>query len=330
MWQGLYPIKFHKSNDIIIENQVIRPGSTQVVHINAGKLPSGTNITMVAHIFRSQNPGPVILILGGIHGDEINGVEIVRKSITEGMYDDLLYGTVIAIPLVNVFGFNNFSRDMSDGKDVNRSFPGHLNGSLASRTARIITKKILPLVDIALDFHTGGASRYNYPHIRYYKKDDLSLHLALKSGAPVLMEQPLVAHSFRKAAYDMNIPALVFEGGETLRFDHLSIRKGLEVISHILHHLNMRTLHEKITTESIRITRSRWLRAVSPGIFFWYKKSGESVYKGELLGVIHEPTGLSGSKIIAPEDGYIIGHNNASVVSLGDALFHLGVEYQKI
>lgn len=323
-------MKFRDTLDLVIDNYVIKPGCAEVIYLNAGKLPSGTKINMAVHIFRSNNPGPVILILGGIHGDEINGIEIVRKSVVKGLYHSLVAGTVIAIPLINVFGFNNFSRDMSDGKDVNRSFPGHLNGSLASRTARIITKKILPLVDIAIDFHTGGASRYNYPQIRYYKKDSLAHLLAHRSGAPFLVEQPLIAQSFRKSAFELKIPTLVYEGGESLRFDALSIHHGLKVIDQTLQFLNMLEKKEENAGESILVSKSRWLRAANPGIFYWHRQAGDFIHKGELLGVIHEPTGILSKNVISPEDGYIIAHNNACVVSLGDALFHLAVSYEKL
>lgn len=148
--------KLRSEIELIIDNELIIPGKMQTLRINAGKLPSDNRINVFAHVLHTNIEGPSVLILGGVHGNEINGIEIVRRSMEEQIYKYITCGTVIVIPLLNVYGFINFSRDVADGKDVNRSFPGHINGSLASRVARIITKKILPHVDIALDFHTGG------------------------------------------------------------------------------------------------------------------------------------------------------------------------------
>jgi predicted deacylase len=139
-----------------------------------------------------------------------------------------------------------------------------------------------------------------------------------------------VAHSFRKSAYDVKIPTLVYEGGETLRFDSLSMSRGLEVIINTLQFLNMVEGKEKYPGESILISKSRWLRAAAPGIFYWFRQAGDYIYKGDRLGAIHEPTGILSTDVISPGNGYIIAHNNACVVSLGDALFHLGVTYEKL
>ena len=231
--------KLNDINELIIDNEIVTQGKLHTIRINAGKLPSDNRINVFAHVLYTGRPGPSVLILGGVHGNEINGIEIVRRSLEEGIYSAVSSGTVIIIPLLNVYGFINFSRDVTDGKDVNRSFPGHMNGSLASRVARIITKKILPYVDVAVDFHTGGEARYNHPQIRYNKHDVIAEKLARKSGLKYLIEQPLIAHSFRKAAFDMKIPAVVFEGGESIRLDKYSIDTGIHLIKNILNALKM-------------------------------------------------------------------------------------------
>jgi len=146
---------------IEINGTEVKAGEEKIIKLNVARLPSGTVISLRVHVFRSKKPGPTMLVMGGVHGDEINGVEIVRESIARKFYDQLETGTVIAIPLLNIYGFINFSRDASEGKDVNRSFPGSMMGSLASRVAATLTKKILPLVDFGVDFHTGGSARYN-------------------------------------------------------------------------------------------------------------------------------------------------------------------------
>ncbi|MFZ1454798.1 MAG: succinylglutamate desuccinylase/aspartoacylase family protein [Saprospiraceae bacterium] len=323
--------KLKDIGELIIDNEVITHGKLYTLKINAGKLASGNRINVFAHVLHTGVPGPSLLVLGGVHGNEINGIEIVRRSIEESIFDSVTCGTVILIPLLNVFGFINFTRDVSDGKDVNRSFPGHFSGSLASRVARIITKKILPYVDVAIDFHTGGEARYNFPQIRYNKNDQIATMLAHSCGVKYLIEQPLIAHSFRRAAYDMKIPALVFEGGESIRLDKLSIISGIQVIKNLLVKLSM--IQEpalSMSDDQWIIHKDKWVRASEPGIFIWSKKSGEYVEKDEVMGEIKEPFGNKSIQVRAPNSGHIIGHNNASVVSLGDALFHLGVDYSLV
>jgi hypothetical protein len=317
--------------ELIIDGEIIPEGQPTVLRINAGRLASDNKINVFGHVYHTGIPGPSVLILGGIHGDEINGIEIVRQTVAEDLLSQITRGTLIVIPLLNIYGFINFTRDVHDGKDINRSFPGHTNGSLASRVARIITKKILPFVDIAIDFHTGGNARYNYPQMRYAKQDAIATQLAKASGLRYLVEQPLIANSFRRSAKDMGIPACVYEGGEAVRFDKLSIYSGKMVIKNLLLSCGMLPEHTyESTGNQFIIKKHKWLRASHPGLFIWSKKSGDEILVGEKLGEIHDPYGTRTAVVISPYSGHIIGHNNASVVSLGDPLFHIGTEFEKI
>lgn len=147
-------------SDFLIGTEKIKKGSSLLMELDIARLPSGTHISMPVHVFRSTTDGPVLLLSGGLHGDEVNGIETVRSMVDSKLFGKLQCGSVIAIPIINVFGFLNFSRDVPDGKDVNRSFPGNEDGSLASYVAYILSNKILPLIDIGLDFHTGGRKPY--------------------------------------------------------------------------------------------------------------------------------------------------------------------------
>ncbi len=306
-----------------IQNQIIEPGESKVVKISVGRLPSDTRIDMRIHIARSVKEGPTVLLMGGVHGDEINGVEIIRRVIATGICDNLLCGSLIAIPVLNIYGFNNFSRDVPDGKDVNRSFPGSASGSLASRVAYVFTKNILPLIDLGVDFHTGGRNNFNYPQIRYTRGDKKSQELAESFAAPVTISTATIPKSLRKSAVDAGKPVVVFEGGENQRFDGFCIEKGLSGIQRVLQAQGM--LEEAPAPEkSIFIQKRTWLRAKRPGMFRWWKSSGQMVQKGEPLGVINDPYGQEEVRVLAPRNGYIIGHNNAPVVGPGDALFHIG------
>ncbi|MEM9824299.1 MAG: succinylglutamate desuccinylase/aspartoacylase family protein [Bacteroidota bacterium] len=308
-----------------VHNTIVEKGSQTIVKIPVGRIPSGNLISIQAHVIRSENDGPTALILGGVHGDEINGVEIVRRSIEEGLYNDLQAGTVIAIPVVNIYGFINFSRDVPDGKDINRSFPGSRSGSLASRVAYHLSRKILPLVDFGIDFHTGGRSNYNYPQIRYTSDHGPSEELAKVFAAPLLLAKKTIPKSLRKYAMEMEIPMLVYEGGENLRLDPYSTEEGLAGLKRVLIYKKM--LPGKIKSRtSAHFAKSSWIRSPKAGMFQFLKKSGEVIVKGETIGYITDAYGLEKRKLTANRDGYIIGHNNLPVVSQGDALFHVAYE----
>jgi hypothetical protein len=308
-----------------IAGKTIRKNGLTRVEIPIARLPSNTPIDLVAHCYRSSVDGPTFLVLGGVHGDEVNGIEIVKRAEQKKMYANLLKGTVISIPLLNVYGFINFERGLPDGKDVNRSFPGSKNGSLASRVARTLTEHILPHVDFAIDFHTGGSSIYNYPQSRVFRDDKESIDLARMFGMPLLIKGGLINKSLRKTAHDMNIPMVVFEGGESLRTDEFSISEGLNGIERVLIGKDMKEGGMTDVREVV-LTSNSWLRASRSGMLKCLKVSGDYVMKGELLGTISGPYGRFEVKVNAKKTGMIYGHNNRPVVSQGDALFHIGYE----
>jgi len=318
------------SDVMIIEKKKIALGKNVRVDIPVSRLPSGTQINVQTHIFRGMQPGPTLLVLAGVHGDELNGIEAARRTITEGIYNNIEIGTVIVIPLLNTFGFINYRRAVPDGKDVNRSFPGTSIGSLAARVAAVLTKKILPYVDIAIDLHTGGVSRYNYPQIRFSKSDTKALELAQTFGAPYIVEKPRIPKSFRKTANDMGISVLVYEGGESVRLDGFSIELAVNGIKRIMNELKMIPSAPPSLHHQILLTATKWVRASEAGLFTWARQSGVKIRKGEPLGVINSPQGERTKRIIAKSDGYIIAHNNASVVNNGDALFHIAYKGEKL
>ncbi len=315
---------------LIINNQEIEPGENTIIKLSVGRLPSGNRIYLNLHVFRSLVDGPTVLVLGGVHGDEINGVEIVRRAIVTDLFEHIDIGSIIAIPILNIYGFINFSREVPDGKDVNRSFPGNLRGSLAARVARTLTKRVLPVVDYGIDFHTGGARRYNYPQIRYTKNDKGSYDLAKSFAPPFLLEKATIPKSLRKTARDMSIPLIVYEAGESLRLDERCIEIGLNGLRRNLFALGMIEREPPIPYPVYDIKKSRWMRASHSGIFSARKQSGEPVIKGEPIGEISSPFARTRTIITARQDGLIIGHTNSPVVNQGDALFHIGYHYEKI
>jgi predicted deacylase len=312
----------------IIAGNEILPGTEISLKLPVSRLPSGNQINIHAHIYRSDKPGPVLLLLAGMHGDEINGIEIVRRSIESGLFSELNRGSVIAIPLLNVYGFINFSRDAVNGKDVNRSFPGSASGSMASRVASVLTRHILPYVDYGLDFHTGGQSRFNLPQVRYSPKDLRSSDLAKAFNALVRIEKPTIPKSFRRSCLDAGIPAIVFEGGEALRLDEFSVSEGIRGIKRILHHLEMKS-YPIPGNISVNIKKSAWKRASTAGVFTALRVAGDQVRAGEVIGTIKDPYGFNQLSIKSSHTGIIICHNNHPVVYPGDPLFNIGFEISR-
>ncbi len=306
-----------------IFGEKISKGKYRFVEVPVARLPSGTLIHMPVHVFRAPKKGPVVLLSGGLHGDEVNGIETIRRLVAGKWVQKLKQGTLIALPIINVYGFIHFSRDVPDGKDVNRSFPGNPEGSLASIVAWHISNYLLPLIDFGIDFHTGGASRTNFPQIRYAKGDELGAEIAQAFRAPFSLQSGLITGSLRATARDLGKSIVVFEGGESLRLDELSINYGLRGIKQVLSHFDMID-SQKPKGRNILLGDSSWVRAEVSGMFVFRKTAGQKVKEGEILGNIHSPYGQYEHSIRAPFEGYIIGHNNFPLVHKGDAVFHIG------
>lgn len=309
----------------ILDDQRISPGESVKLELKIARLPSGTRIKMPVYVYRSLRPGPKVLLSGGLHGDETNGVEIVRRILRSRYLDDLLCGTVVAVPIMNIFGFLNFSREVPDGKDVNRSFPGRKTGSLASLTAWNLSNKIIPSVDYIVDFHTGGASRVNYPQVRYTPGDEKSVELANLFAAPVMMPSAPIAKSLRWFAGTLGKSVLVFEGGESMRNDEFVIEEGVNGTLRLLGGLGMTSHPVTGSGKTHRLSSSTWVRSAKSGMFRPFKAAGDPVEAGDVLGVVNDPFNAYESRVLAPKAGVLVGHNNISLVHRGDALFHLGL-----
>ena len=310
---------------ITINNEKIGKGESKVVNMSSFKLPTRTIIDIPAYVYRSVNDGPVVLLMAGIHGDEINGIEIIRQLIKCNYFENLLLGSVILVPVTNIISFISGTRALPDGRDLNRCFPGSSSGSLGSRIAYDISKKILPLIDFGIDFHTGASGRTNYPQIRCKLSDNQNLKLAMMFGAPYILNSPFRDKSLRKEAANQGKTILVFEGGEAARFDRNSINIGVEGTLRILGAYGM--VSEKYFSlnpnESIILQNSTWIRAKVAGLFQHKKQCGDKVSKKEVIGYITDPFGEKESKIVSTIDGFIIGMNNTPLVNKGDAIVNI-------
>lgn len=311
--------------EMIIDGHKIEPGQKLQINALIARLPTRTPINIPVFVARSKVKGPTLLIMAGVHGDETNGVEVLRRVIANKDYIPKK-GAVIAIPVFNVYGFINHSRGLPDGKDLNRSFPGSKTGSLASRVAHFFTNEILPQIDYGLDFHTGGASHNNYPQIRAMFDDPKEMELAKVFGAPLIIKSAYREKSLRKTAAKAGKPMLVFEGGETLRLRKNAIDNGVNGILRVMKHLGMRDDAPPIEKEPIFISESTWVRAKYAGLHFAHVRNGSKVEKNQVIGAITGPYGQFEKKVKSPIDGVVIGLNNYPVVNMGDALMHIGKE----
>lgn len=316
--------KKNPNRKMIIHGEEILPGETKRITVNIAKLPSHSSIDVSITVSRAKEEGPVLLLSGGLHGDEINGIEIVRRIIEKELNVPQI-GTVICIPIINVYGFIHFSRFVPDGKDVNRSFPGNRNGSLASRVAYFLMQDIIPKIDYGIDFHTGGADRTNYPQVRAMMNDPENEVLAKAFNAPFTLHSKYRAKSLRQAAGKRGKRILVYEGGESSRFDEIAIQNGIDGALRLMHHLGMVNQSPEADHESIRINRSSWIRARASGLLQTKLKSGQAIKKNQLVGYITDPFGDFKIPIKSPASGFVIGINNNPILHQGDAIMHIGV-----
>lgn len=310
---------------ITINKQRIEPGESKTIILNSYELHTKTQIEIPVHVVHSKQKGPTVLFSAGMHGEETNGIEIVRKIISREEVQNLKCGTLIAIPVINIVSFLYGSRDLPDGRDLNRCFPGTKNGSLGSRIAYDLMKHILPIIDFGVDFHTGGAKINNYPQLRCVFEFEENVLLAEKFSAPLIIDSTYREGTFRHEASKKNKPILVYEGGESMRFDYLAINEGVNGCLRLMKSYKMIDLNLPYNT-SVKIKKGTWIRANSSGLFHMNAQNGAFVLKGDLLGVICNPFGDVENKIISNVDGYIVGTNNQPVVNEGDALIHLGIE----
>lgn len=310
---------------ITIAGHEIKPGEFKTININIARLPSHTLIETPIYVSRGLEDGPILALMAGMHGDEINGMEIVRRILDAGLHQPKR-GTVVCMPIVNVYGFLNYSRDVPDGKDINRSFPGNKNGSLASRVAYHLMKEVIPYIDYGIDFHTGGAMRTNYPQVRAVLKDEKNVELANAFCSPFTIDAPFRPNSLRKECAKKGKNVIVYEGGESLRFDQQAIEEGIAGTLRLMKYLNMIDWASEPKEKNRIIWSTSWIRAKHAGLFQSNVLCGQLVHKGEWVGTITDPFGEFKEQIVSPETAYIIGLNNIPVVNAGDALMNLGMD----
>ena len=307
-----------------IAGRRIEPGQRALVDLEMPRLSSHTALSMPVHVIHGRRDGPTLFVCAAVHGDELNGVEIIRRVLKTRTLQRLR-GTLIAVPVVNAYGLIHESRYLPDRRDLNRSFPGSDEGSLAARLANLFLEEIVSRCSHGIDLHTGAIHRTNLPQIRGNLDDPETLRLARAFDVPVLLNSSLRDGSLRAAAGELGIPTLLYEAGEALRFDEVSIRAGTQGVLNVMRALEMLppTRRKTPRPEPFVSRRSLWVRAPESGMLGTVVRLGSQVARGETLGYVDDAYSGRRESIVSPSDGVVIGRLERPLVHEGDAVYHI-------
>lgn len=313
--------------ELFIGGQKIKAGERRTLDIPLPSLYTHSAVPMTAHVINGRQSGPKLFVCAAIHGDEINGIEIIRRLLQSPALRGLR-GTLIAVPIVNVYGFVRHSRYLPDRRDLNRVFPGSEKGSLAGRLASIFFHEIVEQCTHGIDLHTGAIHRDNLPQIRAdLNEGEETEALAKAFAAPVILNSDVRDGSLRAVAAEQRIPLLVYEAGEALRYDEISIRIGLRGIIRVMRQLGMirsdTAKRKSKLPEPVVARSSYWARSSKSGLLRTMVSLGSKVEKGEVIGAVSDPFYLEDDHITAPNSGIIVGKTNLPIVTEGEALFHI-------
>lgn len=305
--------------------ETIAPGESRRLFFCPGDSFARGSLDMPVFVIHGANPGPQLCAVAGVHGDELNGVEIVRHA-TDELQPEELSGTFVGLPIVNIHGFRRGSRYLPDRRDLNRYFPGNPRGSVASRIAGMLFDQVIRYCDVLVDFHTGSFHRTNLPQVRVDFTHQRALELARSLGTGLVVHSLGPQGSLRQAAMDAGVIALVYEAGQPMRFESEEIQRGMDGLHNLMVALGMVEAPSRGTRQQVEYRDSRWVRADAGGIFLTEQALGDPVFAGELLGTITDPVTNKSTDLWCPVTGSIIGMALPQVVLPGFSLFHVGLE----
>lgn len=307
-----------------LNGNIVKAGDRQTIAIPISRLSDHTRVSLTTYVMHGKKDGPVMFVSAAVHGDEIIGVEIIRRLVSLKTLNRLR-GTLILVPVVNAYGFVGLSRYLPDRRDLNRSFPGSVKGSLASQLAHTFMTEIVAPAQYGIDLHSGAVHRANLPQIRADLEDPDVNEMARAFGASIMLDANLRDGSLRASAKDHGCKILLYEAGEALRFDEVAVRVGVNGVLGVLRHVGMLPAKKRVgrKLEPIRSNSSHWLRAPIGGLMRAKKKLGDRVEAEETIAFISDPLGLEQESVIARTSGVVIGRTNLPVVNRGDAIFHI-------
>ncbi|TXH03098.1 MAG: succinylglutamate desuccinylase/aspartoacylase family protein [Nevskiaceae bacterium] len=308
-----------------IAGQSIARGENRMVHVPVANLYTNTPVTLPVRVVRGIKPGPVMFVSAALHGDEIIGVEIIRRLLRLRELRDrgTLCGTLLAVPVVNMPAFLQQSRYLPDRRDLNRSFPGSESGSLAARLANLFLKEVVGKSGFGIDLHTGAIHRPNLPQIRADLANPDTLRLARAFGVPLLLNSAPTSGTLREYTTRKGIPVLLYESSEALRFDEQCIRIGVRGVVNVMAELGMVPTQPTQKVEPVAARSSTWVRSPASGILRAQAALGDLVKSGQVLGMVGDPFGEVEAPVVCGTDGVVIGRLKLPLVNEGDALFHV-------
>lgn len=314
-----------------LAGSLIEPGTSGVVDLRVAPMYTHDDLSISVQVVHGRHPGPTLFVSAAIHGDEINGVEIIRRLLQNRALKNLR-GTLLAIPIVNVYGFLNHTRYLPDGRDLNRSFPGSPKGSLTGRVAHTFAGEILKKCTHGIDLHTGARHRSNFPQIRADLDDPVTLQMTEAFGVPLALDAKIRDGSLRECAQDAGIPVILYEAGEALRFEEVYIRAGVKGVINVMRTIGMLppSRSSKQLPPPIVSDQSSWVRAPESGILRTLVPLGAKVQEGQVIAMVADPLGSSETAITASEAGMVIGRTNLPLVYEGDATFHIARYGRKV
>ena len=314
-----------------IGGMTVPAGERRLVDLPVSKLSNHTPVTLPVHVLHGMRPGPAMFVSAAVHGDELNGVEIIRR-VLRTLQPGNIRGTLLCVPVVNAYGFIGRSRYLPDRRDLNRSFPGSAAGSRAARLANLLLTEVVKRCQLGIDLHTAAIHRVNLPQIRCaYAQSARCRELGLAFGADVVLESPERPGSLRRAAREAGIDVLVYEGGEGLRFDEFAIKAGVDGIARVMLKIGMLEMPDGVEpgppADRVRppmlANSAKWVRAPEGGVLRTTKRIGDAVSEGEEIGIIANPYEEADTPVRSPIRGIIIGRTTLPIVNMGDALFHV-------
>jgi predicted deacylase len=313
---------YNLEDELKIGGVAVAPGESKEIRLKLSESYGSTPVFMPVTVVRGALPGPAVFFTAAVHGDEINGVEIVRQ-LTYSLDPQRLRGAVVCVPIVNIPGFNNRSRYLPDGRDLNRSFPGDAQGSQAARVAHLVFSEIIKKCAFGIDFHTATNGRANMPHIRADVDDEEARRLAKAFGPNVILHGKGSRGSLRREATGAGVPTLVFEAGEAGRFERRTVRIGLEGALNVLAELKMLETERREPAYQVIVKTGEWVRADRGGIFNLTAEPGDLVYANDELGVISNPFGRELKSVRAPFTGLVVGVTVNPLVNPGSPICHI-------
>ena len=317
--------------DLTIAGITVQSGEKRTIDVPVAAMYTHDDLSMSVQVVRGKQPGPIMFVCAAIHGDEISGVEIIRRVLQyKGLKN--IRGTLLAIPIVNVYGFLHHTRYLPDGRDLNRSFPGSPKGSLTGRVAHTFIGEIVSKCTHGIDLHTGARHRSNFPQIRADLDDPVALEMTEAFGVPLAIDAKIRDGSLRDCAGEAGIPVILYEAGEALRFEEMDIRAGVKGVINVMRRIGMlpKSRSKKPPQAPIVSDQTNWLRAPESGILRNFVPLGAKVEKGQTIAIVADPLGETETPIIAPSNGMVIGRTNLPLVYEGDATFHIARYGRKV